>query len=309
MTTRVIFMGTPEFAVPPLQALIDAPHYEVVGVVTQPDRPAGRGNKLQASPVKQTALAAKIPLIQPEKLRAPGVFEQLQEWQPDLIVVAAFGQILRKNVLDLPKFGCVNVHASLLPRWRGAAPIQAAIRAGDVQSGITYMMMDVGLDTGDMLASFAVPITRADTGGTLHDKMAALGGANLIETLDRKLSGAITPMKQDESLQTYAPMLKKEDGAIDWNNTAAAIERQVRAFDPWPGTYTTWNGQTLKIIGGDAVEGKAVLGEVVQLRDGIGVGTGLGIFKLARVQLAGKSAVDVEAFTRGYAGFMGARLG
>lgn len=306
--TRVIFMGTPDFAVPPLQALIDAPNYQVVGVVTQRDRPAGRGNKLQASPVKQTALAANVPLIQPEKLREPGVFEQLQAWQPDLIVVAAFGQILRKNVLELPKYGCINVHASLLPRWRGAAPIQAAIRAGDAQSGITYMNMDVGLDTGDMLASFAVPITREDTGGTLHDKMAAIGGAHLIETLDRTLRGEIKPIKQDESLQTYAPMLKKEDGAITWNDTAYTIERQVRAFDPWPGTYTAWNDQTLKIIGGDAVDGSATPGEVVRLRDGIGVGTGEGIFKLARVQVAGKTATDVDAFVRGYPTFIGAKL-
>lgn len=312
MPTRVIFMGTPDFAVPPLRALIAAPHYEVVGVVTQPDRPAGRGNKLQASPVKQTALAANLPLIQPEKLREPGVFEQLQAWQPDLIVVAAFGQILRKNVLELPRYGCVNVHASLLPRWRGAAPIQAAIRAGDKESGITYMMMDVGLDTGDMLASFAVPILREDTGGTLHDKMAALGGAHLIETLDAKLSGALTPIKQEEALQTYAPMLKKEDGALDWNQTAYAIERQVCAFDPWPGTYTHWNGQTLKIIGGDALEGNAtpgaVPGTVVPLRDGVGVNTSEGIFKLERVQLAGKSAVEVAAFVRGYTGFIGSVL-
>jgi methionyl-tRNA formyltransferase len=311
--TRVIFMGTPDFAVPPLRALIDAPAYDVVGVVTQPDRPAGRGNQLHASPVKQAALAANLPLIQPEKLRAAGVFEQLQAWQPDLIVVAAFGQILRQNVLDLPKHGCINVHASLLPRWRGAAPIQAAIRAGDAESGITYMMMDVGLDTGAMLRSFAVPITREDTGGTLHDKMAALGGAHLIETLDAVLRGEITPTPQDEALQTYAPMLKKDDGAIHWNETAAAIERQVRAFDPWPGTFTTWNGQSLKIIGGEASDGDhgdAAPGEVVQLRDGgVGIGTGAGVFRLARVQVAGKGAVEADAFTRGHGAFIGSRLG
>src|SRR4051812_47649044 len=213
--TRLIFMGTPDFAVPTLQALIDSPHYDVVGVVTQPDRPAGRGKTVQQSPIKQVATAAGIPIIQPEKLKAPGVIDQLQSWQPDLIVVAAFGQILRQNVLDLPRFGCINVHASLLPRWRGAAPIQAAIRAGDSQTGITIMKMDAGLDTGPMLRQRAIPIEPTDTGQTLHDKLAAVGGPLLIETLGPYLRGEIQPQVQDESGQTYAPMLKKEDGAID----------------------------------------------------------------------------------------------
>lgn len=309
--TRVIFMGTPEFAVPSLQALIDSPHYEVVGVVTQPDRPAGRGNKLQASLVKQAASAANLPLIQPEKLKVPGTFEQLQAWTPDLIVVAAFGQILRQNVLSLPRHGCINVHASLLPRWRGAAPIQATVRAGDSEAGITIMQMDVGLDTGAMLASRAIPIRREDTGGTLHDKLSELGAPLLIETLDRYLAGTLTPRPQDDSLHTYAPMLKKEDGVIDWTQPARAIERQVRAFDPWPGTVTTWNGQTLKIIGGDASDhgGDGQPGVVFRLSDGIGVITGEGVFRLARVQLSGKTAAEAEAFGRGYAGFVGGVLG
>src|SRR5437868_2797819 len=174
--TRVVFMGTPEFSVPPLRALLAAPGLDVIGVVTQPDRPAGRGNTIQQSPVKQAAVAVNIPVIQPQKLREPGAFEQLQAWQPDLIVVAAFGQILRQQVLDLPRYGCINVHASLLPRWRGAAPIQAAIRAGDAQTGITIMKMDAGLDTGPMLSQRAIPILPTDTGSTLHDKLAELGG-------------------------------------------------------------------------------------------------------------------------------------
>src|SRR5262245_48749581 len=252
--TRVVFMGTPDFAVPSLKALLDSPAYGVVGVVTQPDRPAGRGNVIQQSPVKQVAVAANVPIIQPEKLREPGAFEQLQAWQPELIVVAAFGQILRKNVLELPRYGCINVHASLLPRWRGAAPIQAAIRAGDKETGITIMVMDAGLDTGPILSQRAIPILPTDTGQTMHDKLAALGGPLLIETLGKYLSDEIKPQPQDESLQTYAPMLKKEEGAIDWSQPAEAIERLVRAFDPWPGTYTKWNGQVLKILAGRVVD-------------------------------------------------------
>lgn len=310
--TRVVFMGTPDFAVPPLRALLESPdhRYKVVGVVTQPDRPAGRGRTLHASPVKQVAVGAGLPLLQPEKLRAPGVFEQLQAWSPDLIVVAAFGQILRQNVLDLPRYGCINVHASLLPRWRGAAPIQAAIRAGDAQTGITIMKMDAGLDTGPMLAKRAVPISREDTGQTLHDKLAAIGGPLLIETLDGYIAGHITPQVQDESQQTYAPMLKKEDGAVHWSQPAAAIERQVRAYDPWPGTYTIWHAQPLKILGGWAQEGSAAPGQVIALADsGVGVGSGNGIFQLDRVQIAGRGAVEAAAFARGHADFVGSRLG
>ncbi len=308
--TRVVFMGTPDFAVPPLRALIESLAYDVVGVVTQPDRPAGRGRTLQASPVKENALAAGVPLLQPEKLRAPGIFEQLQAWQPELIVVAAFGQILRQNVLDLPRHGCINVHASLLPRWRGAAPIQAAIRAGDTKTGITIMQMDIGLDTGAMLAKQAVEISREDTGGSLHDKLAAIGGPLLIQTLNDYLAGKITPEAQDESQQTYAPMLKKEDGRIDWSQPAAAIERQVRAYDPWPGTYTLWHNEPLKILGGWSQAGNGVPGHVLMLNDStVGVGTGDGVFQLDRVQVAGRGAVEAGAFVRGHNDFVGAALG
>ncbi len=306
---RVIFMGTPDFAVPPLRALIKSGRYEVVGVVTQPDRPAGRGHTLQASPVKIAAQAAGITLLQPEKLRAPGILEQLQSWQADLIVVAAFGQILRQNVLDLPRFGCINVHASLLPRWRGAAPIQAAIRAGDTETGITIMQMEAGLDTGSMLAARAIPIAAEDTGGTLHDKLAVLGGPLLIETLDGYLGGQITPQPQDESRQTYAPMLKKDDGLIDWNQPAESIVRQVRAYDPWPGTATTWVDAPLKVIGGRAARDSAPIGRVTLLGDGrVGVGTSDGVFVLDRVQIAGRGAVEAVAFVRGHADFVGAEL-
>lgn len=312
---RVIFMGTPEFAVPPLQSLLDSPAFDIVGVVTQPDRPAGRGNAIQMSPVKQSALKADKPILQPEKLRQAGVFEQLQAWQPDLIVVAAFGQILRQNVLDLPRFGCINVHASLLPRWRGAAPIQAVIRAGDAESGITIMKMDAGLDTGPMLKQRAVPITPTETGQSLHDKMALLGGDLLMETLPAYLHGEIQPQPQNEALQTYAPMLKKEDGLLNWSLNAAELERQIRAFDPWPGTYTTWNGKVLKVLPAveqavRVVDGNAAPGTVIRTRDNvIAVGTGAGLLALWQVQLAGKPATPISAFVNGYQAFIGATLG
>lgn len=309
--SRVIFMGTPDFAVPALQALIAAPGFEVVGVVTQPDRRAGRGNTILASPVKQTALAANIEVLQPEKLRAPGVIESLAALKPDLIVVAAFGQILRQNVLDLPRFGCINVHASLLPRWRGAAPIQAALRAGDPETGITIMRMDAGLDTGPMLGSRAIPVSPTDTGQTLHDKLAALGGPLLIEILRPYLRGEITPQAQDESKQTYAPMLKKDDGIIDWKQSAEAIDRQVRAYDPWPGTSTLWDGQSLKILSGEAMPSAVTVqpGQVVRSGDKIAVGTGNGLFVPLRVQLAGRPGTDPGAFVNGHPDFIGSVLG
>ena len=317
MTYDVLFMGTPDFAVPSLNALLAAPNYRVVGVVTQPDRPAGRGHALQASSVKRAALAVGITVLQPEKLRAPGVYEQLPALKPDVIVVAAFGQILRQNVLDLPRFGCVNVHASLLPRWRGAAPIQAAIRAGDMHSGITIMKIEAGLDTGPMLAARAIPIASDDTGQTLHDKLAALGAPLLIETLDSYLAGHITPQPQDNALSTYAPMLTKDDGRIDWSQTAAEIARQVRAYDPWPGTFTAWDGQSLKILGGSPLLNEYTnptdSGRVITIthhqRAAIAVGTADGLFQLERVQLAGRSAVEIDAFVLGHPTFLDAHLG
>lgn len=308
-------MGTPEFAVPALRALLEAPEFAVVCVVTQPDRPAGRGQKLQMPPVKQVALAHNVPILQPQKLREPGVFEQLQAYAPDLIVVAAFGQILRQNVLELPRYGCINVHASLLPRWRGAAPIQAAIRAGDSETGVTIMLMDAGLDTGDMLRQRAIPIAPNETGQTLHDKLAALGGALLIETLRDHLSGKITPQPQDDSAHTYAPMLKKEDGLIRWTDSALSIARQVRAYYPYPIAYTTWQGQLLKILPAAAPDsitvqaGDAAAGEVIAYGNGIAIGTGDGLYVPQQVQLAGKAVQAVRDFLNGHRAIIGARLG
>jgi len=307
---RVVFMGTPDFAVPTLRALLSATEIEVLGVVTQPDRPAGRGNTIQQSAVKQVAVAANVPVLQPAKLRDPVAFEQLQAWAPDLIVVAAFGQILRQDVLDLPPLGCINVHASMLPRWRGAAPIQAAIRAGDAQTGITIMKMDAGLDTGPILAQRSIPILPTDTGQSLHDKLAVLGGPFLIETLSDYVLGRCLPQPQDESLQTYAPMLKKEEGLIHWNEPIAIIERQVRAFDPWPGTFTHWNGQVLKILSGTVIDdSSAPPGKVLRIPNGtIAIATGSGSYAPQYVQIAGRPAAPILAFVNGHNGFIGSVL-
>lgn len=246
MAVRIVFMGSPDFAVPSLRLL--AQHYPVVGVVTQPDRPAGRGRILTPPPVKVLAQSLGIDIIQPEKLREPEAQARLHSWAPDLIVVAAFGQILRKSVLELPPFGCVNVHASLLPRWRGAAPIQAAILHGDAVSGATIMLMDAGIDTGPMLAQSQTDIQPDETAGQLSERLAELGARLLIETLPGYLSGSIGPQPQGEAQSTYAPMLTKEEGQLDFNRAADDLERRVRAYQPWPGTYIDWQGQPLKIL-------------------------------------------------------------
>jgi methionyl-tRNA formyltransferase len=241
----IVFMGSPQFAVPILKALIQ--NYRVVGVVTQPDRPAGRGRKLSSPPIKTLALSENIPLIQPKNLREPKTFEQLKKWAPDVIIVTAYGQILRRNVLSLPKLGCINVHASLLPRWRGASPIQAAILHGDMETGITIMLMDAGLDTGPILTQRALPILQHDTASSLSERLSQLGADLLIETLPYFVEGKISPMLQDDTKATYAPMLKKSDGKLDFNQSIDQIEREIRAYSPWPGTFTIWKEKILKI--------------------------------------------------------------
>lgn len=302
----IVFMGTPEFSVPALWSLCGA--HRVIAVFTQPDRPVGRKQELQASPVKQAALVHHIPVYQPEKLRKSEEAEILATLQPDLIVVAAYGQILPQSVLDIPKYGCINVHASLLPRWRGAAPIQASILAGDAQTGITIMMMEAGLDTGPMLRSEPVDITPTETAQTLHDKLSKVGARLLIETLDDYLKDKITPTPQPEDGVTWAHQIEKEHGRIDWSKSAVEIDRQVRAFTPWPGTFTDWEGQTLKIIAGRPSEGNAEVGQVVKQDAGAAVGTSRGIFVLSHVQLSGKKAVSIEEFLRGHGNFIGAAL-
>ncbi|MFC1960577.1 methionyl-tRNA formyltransferase [Chloroflexota bacterium] len=308
---RIVFMGTPDFAVPALQSLIDQPAYDVVGVITQPDRPAGRGKQLRPSPVKVAAQEATIPLFQPSTLRTPEALDCLTNWQPDMIVVAAFGQILRQNVLDLPEFGCINVHASLLPRWRGAAPIHAAIRAGDAESGITIMRMDAGLDTGPMIAQRAIPIEPTETGQSLHDKLAVLGGELLLDTLPAYIAGDIQPQPQpnDETQITYARQIKKNEGRINWQDSATAIDRLVRAFTPWPGTFTQWDDRLLKIKSGTTTSGTARPGEVVNHQGQLAIGTGERLYMPQMIQLAGKKAVNAGDFWRGHAEIIGTQLG
>jgi len=291
-------MGSPDFAVPCLEAL--AGSYPVVGVVTQPDRPAGRGGSLRPPAVKEAALRLGLPVIQPEKLRQPEALEQLARWAPDVIVVAAFGQILRPNVLDLPRYGCVNVHGSLLPRWRGAAPLQAAILAGDRETGITIMKMDPGVDTGPILSQRALPIAADETGGSLFVRMAQLGADLLLETLPRYLAGELGPRPQPEQGATYAPMLKKEDGLLDLTRPAVELERRVRAMHPWPGAYFVWQGQPVKVL-------RAVLREQASpgagrrlVVDGLpALGTGEGLLLLQEVQPAGKKPMPGNAFLAG----------
>jgi methionyl-tRNA formyltransferase len=304
---KIVFMGTPDFAVPTLKALIAA--HEVVGVVTQPDRPAGRGGKIRMSPIKQVALAHDIPVFQPEKIRKPDAIEELKAWDVDAYVVAAFGQILPQAVLDMPAHGSINVHASILPRWRGAAPIHAAIRAGDAETGVTIMKMDAGLDTGPMLSVDTVPIEPDETGQSLHDKLADLGADLLVRTLPGYFSGAIQPQAQPEDGITYAPQIKKEEGRINWTDTAARIERLVRAFTPWPGTFIDWDGKQLKIHRGEAGQGSIEAGHVMEKAGRIAIGTGEGLYFPLEVQLAGKRRVDIGDFVRGYPDFVGATLG
>jgi methionyl-tRNA formyltransferase len=309
---RIIFMGTPDFAVPSLQALIDSPDFEVVGVVSQPDRPAGRGRELSAPPVRRAAEQAGIPVFQPEKLRTPEAVEHLDAWQPDVIVVVAFGQILKPNVLDLAPYGSINVHASLLPRWRGAAPIQYAIRAGDTETGITIMRMDPGLDTGPMIAQRSIPIAPDDTGATLHDKLGALGAEMLPDVLRRYLSGELQPVPQPDEGITHAPTLKKSEGQIDWAQPAVITDRQVRAFTPWPGTFTWLDGEPIKIVAGRPLaEDPAypIPGTLVKWQGGLAVQTGSGLYLLDSIQPAGKKPMTGQAFLAGRPDVLGLVMG
>jgi methionyl-tRNA formyltransferase len=269
-------------------------------VVTQPDRPAGRGGTVVLPAVKQAALRLGIPVIQPEKLRQPEAMEQLHAWSPDVIIVAAFGQILQQNVLDLPRFGCINVHGSLLPRGRGAAPIQAAILAGDKETGITIMKMDAGVDTGPILSQRSIPVAPDDTGGSLFAKMSTLGAELLLDTLPRYLSGEIVPQPQPDEGATYTPMLKKEDGLLDFTRPALELERRVRAMNPWPGAYFDWKGAPLKVHRARLGEEKGSgAGNRITVQGWPAVAAGEGILILEEVQPAGKKSMPGKAFLSG----------
>ncbi|RME50948.1 MAG: methionyl-tRNA formyltransferase [Deltaproteobacteria bacterium] len=299
---RIGFFGTPDFAVPSLEALLSTPH-EVVVVATQPDRGRGRGRSVVPSPVKRVAGRHGIPILQPRRAREPGFHEALSAQGLDLIVVVAYGLILPREILDLPPLGCINVHASLLPKYRGAAPIQWAIARGERVTGVTTMLMDAGMDTGDILLQAEEPILPRDTAATLHDRLARRGAELLLETISGCQAGTITPRKQDEAQATYAPRLEKEDGAIDWTQSAEAIDRRVRAFFPWPGTHTFWQGIRIKLIEVTPLPHErpaAPAGTVVQVeRSGIRVATGEGSLLLTTLQREGRSPLPIDRFLSG----------
>jgi len=307
---KLVFMGTPDFAVPVLEALFG--RYEIVGVVTQPDRRVRRGRKLEASPVKVVALAHDLPVLQPPRVRQPEVVAGLRALAPDVIVVAAYGQILPPDVLAIPPRGCLNVHASLLPRYRGAAPVAAAILAGEEETGVTVMLMDEGMDTGPILSQVAGSISPQDTRGSLRARLAQLGADLLMDTLPRWLAGAIEPRPQDHSQATYSRIITKQDGLVDWSQSAVEIWRRSRAYHPWPGTYTYWRGKLLKVLRAEALSqwlGEGEPGQVMVLDEGLAVATGEGALLLGEVQLAGKRALSAQDFARGQRDFVGSVLG
>jgi methionyl-tRNA formyltransferase len=306
---RVVFMGSPPFAVPSLEYLFLG-GYEIAAVYTQPDRTGGWGRKLAASPVKEAALALGLTVVQPESLKASAAVEQLAGFKPDIIVVAAFGQLLPEAVLKLPKLGCLNVHPSLLPKFRGASPVAAAILAGEEFTGVSIMLLDEGMDTGPVLARAQVPIADSDTTASLGAKLSLVGAGLLGEVMVGWIRGELKPQPQDESQATYCQPITKDEGEIDWQLPAIEIWRRVRAFHPWPGSFTRWRGKTLKIIEAAPLSPQtpAKAGEVVALASGFGIGTGDGILKILRVQLEGKQALSAAEFLRGQRDFIGAVL-
>ncbi len=299
---RIVFAGTPDFSVPPLKALLDSPH-EVAAVYTQPDRPAGRGRKLTPSPVKLVAQEHDIPVFQPKTLRDPEAIAELRALQPDLMVVVAYGLLLPPEVLEIPRLGCINIHASILPRWRGAAPIQRAIQAGDRESGVSIMRMEEGLDTGPVYLVRRTPIDEEDTGGTLHDRLSRLGAEALMEALPGIADGTLQPVAQNDEEATYASKLEKKEAAIDWRQPAWKIERQVRAFNPWPVAHTRYENANLRIWEAHAIEGLAAEPGTVMsaTRDGVDVATGEGLLRIARLQMPGKRAMEAADFINAHA--------
>lgn len=299
---RIIFMGTPDFSVGTLEALVEAGH-EVCLVVTQPDKPKGRGKEMQYTPVKEAALKHGIEVYQPRRIREAECVEKLRQYNADIMVVIAFGQIIPKEILEMVPYGCVNVHASLLPKYRGAAPIQWSIIDGEAVTGVTTMQMDEGLDTGDMLLKTEVPITAEETGESLHDKLAKAGAALCVETLAKLQEGSIVPKKQGESPTAYAKMLDKKLGNIDWTKSAVEIERLVRGLNSWPSAYTYWNKKVVKIWKASVTDENSneQVGTVVKVeKDGFYVQTGNGLLKVLELQIPGKKRMDAGAFLRGY---------
>jgi methionyl-tRNA formyltransferase len=289
---RIVFAGTPEFAAKHLKVLIDSPH-QIIAVYSQPDRPAGRGQKLTPGPVKQLALQHDLAVYQPQTLRDPAAQAELAALKPDLMVVVAYGLILPQLVLDIPRLGCINSHASLLPRWRGAAPIQRAIEAGDNESGVTVMQMEAGLDTGPMLLKVHTPISADDTGGSLHDRLAGLGPQAVLEAIAGLAAGNLIGEVQDDSQATYAHKLNKDEARLDWSRPAIELERLVRAFNPWPICHSTLNGEALKVHAAQMGEGSGAAGTILAAdKSGLTVACGLGALRLTRLQLPGGKALN-----------------
>lgn len=307
---RIIFMGTPDFSVPTLESLIASRH-EVIAVVTQPDKPKGRGKEVQMPPVKETALKHGIPVYQPPRAREESFVEEMRRLSPDVMVVVAFGQIMSKELLDVPAYGCVNIHASLLPKYRGAAPIQWAVINGDKETGVTTQMMAEGIDTGDVLEKIIVPLEKKETGGSLFDKLSLLGGDLILTTLEKMEAGTLVRTPQNHEEATHVKKIDKTMGDIDWMMDAASIERLIRGLNPWPSAYTHWNGKLLKIWEADVADTASILqadeaesaapGEVLSASgDGLYVKTGEGILKIGSLQLEGKKRMDTASFLRGY---------
>ena len=298
---KVIFMGTPDFAVGTLEALIEAGH-EVVLAVTQPDKPKGRGKEMQFTPVKECALKHDIPVFQPRRVREEECIEELRKYNADIMVVVAFGQILPKEILEMCTYGCVNVHASLLPKYRGSAPIQWAIIDGEEVTGVTTMQMDEGLDTGDMLEKVEYVLDPKETGGSLFDKLSTLGGELILSTLEKLENGTITRTPQGDAVTSYAKMLQKSMGKIDWSMEAVKIERLIRGLNPWPSAYTSLKGKTVKIWAAEVEEGQPTgnPGRVTVTKDQLLVECGEGFLSITELQLEGKKRMDTAAFLRGF---------
>jgi methionyl-tRNA formyltransferase len=296
---RIVFIGTGEIGVPTLQALLNSEH-EVVAVITQPDKPVGREQRIGPPPIKKAIAKTRIPILQPAKIKDPKTIEEIRGLTPDVIVVVAYGQILPRDVLEIPRLACLNLHASLLPRWRGAAPIQAAIAAGDCETGITVMYMDEGLDTGDILLQRGVEIMHNDTGGSLHDRLAQTAPESLLESLRLLAVGNAPRIPQDNARATYAPKLKRENGQIDWSESAEAIERKIRAYNPWPGAFTELTIGKLKIFSATIMSLRERPGRVYLLGDDVAIATGDRALALGEVQLEGKRRMSATEFVRGH---------
>jgi len=306
---RIVFMGSPEFAVPTLQAL--ALRYDVVGVVTQPDRSAGRGRRVRPPAIKVIAEELGLPSIQPVRIRHPEALSQIKQWHPDLIVVVAYGQIIRADLLNLPPRGCINIHASLLPRWRGASPIHAAILHGDVETGITIMRMDEGMDTGPIIRKHATPIGLSETSGDLAERLAPMGASLLLEILPDWIAGKIQAQPQSEEDATYAPLLKKSDGELLWEQTAIHLERQIRAYEPWPRSFFHWENLRVVVRAAKVIEARsaqAQIGKIQVIDQFPAVTTSDGLLLLENVQPAGKKSMSGDAFLRGSMNFATAIL-